>query len=130
MKPKSYTYVRFESVGAYFLVLPTNIGDVLISVNPFRWLDIFGPEIINDYCGRTRIELPPHIYSIAEGAYRNMSMEKENQCVIIRYAVHGGARSSNLLEVANRVLEKRRQPRKLWSTSLKSAGVQRDGCRK
>jgi myosin I len=61
----------------------TNIAEVLISVNPYRWLQIFGPEIIQSYVGKARIELPPHIYSVAEQAYRTMVVEKENQCILI-----------------------------------------------
>lgn len=37
------------------------------------------------YIGRARIELPPHVFAVAESAYRSMVNEKENQCVIIRY---------------------------------------------
>ena len=40
----------------------------------------------NRYVGRSRIELPPHVFAVAEAAYRAMRSEKENQCVIIRYA--------------------------------------------
>jgi len=31
------------------------------------------------------LELPPHIFGIAEGAYRAMKNDNENQCVIISY---------------------------------------------
>ena len=33
----------------------------------------------NSYCGKSRLELPPHIYAIAEQAYRSMMVDKENQ---------------------------------------------------
>lgn len=55
----------------------------MISVNPYQWLQIFGPEIIQSYVGKARIELPPHIYGVAEQAYRTMTTEKENQCILI-----------------------------------------------
>ena len=58
---------------------------MLVSVNPYQFFPIYGTEIIHDYVGRTRVEVPPHIYGIAEQAYRNMIMEKENQCILIRY---------------------------------------------
>ena len=44
---------------------------------------IYGSEVIQEYIGRSRIELPPHVYGVAEAAYRAMLNEKENQCVII-----------------------------------------------
>lgn len=52
-------------------------------MNPYKQIPIYGPEIIKDYVGRSRIELPPHIFSIAEEAFRSMLNEKENQCIII-----------------------------------------------
>ena len=55
----------------------------MISVNPYQWLKIFGPEIIHSYVGKARIELPPHIYGVAEQAYRTMVNENENQCILI-----------------------------------------------
>ena len=64
-------------------IIYTSISDVLISMNPYKWIDIYTPQIVQDYVGRSRIELPPHIFSIAEEAFRTMLNEKENQCVII-----------------------------------------------
>eukprot|EP01097_Dermamoeba_algensis_P012068 TRINITY_DN966_c0_g1_i1.p1 TRINITY_DN966_c0_g1~~TRINITY_DN966_c0_g1_i1.p1 ORF type:complete len:1106 (+),score=323.31 TRINITY_DN966_c0_g1_i1:51-3368(+) len=61
----------------------TAIGPVLISVNPFKKLEIVGPEWIEMYKGKYRHELPPHIYALAEEAYRTMKSEVENHCVII-----------------------------------------------
>ena len=40
-------------------------------------------KILKEYVGRARIEMPPHIYSIAEDSFRTMLNEKEHQCVII-----------------------------------------------
>jgi myosin I len=59
---------------------------VLVSVNPYEFFDIYGAEIMHDFVGRTRVEVPPHIYGIAEQAYRAMVLEKDNQCILIRYA--------------------------------------------
>jgi len=61
----------------------TNIGPVLISVNPFKSLPITDETWIELYKGRFRHELDPHIYALAEETYRAMKGEKENQCVII-----------------------------------------------
>jgi hypothetical protein len=52
-------------------------------MNPYKDLPIYSPEIVRDYEGKSRIELPPHIFSIAEESYRTMLMEKENQSIII-----------------------------------------------
>lgn len=61
----------------------TYIGPVLISVNPFQKLPIYGPEIIEEYKHAFRYENPPHAYAIAEAAYRSIVTERENQCIII-----------------------------------------------
>eukprot|EP01133_Synstelium_polycarpum_P004330 gene4330-5057_t len=61
----------------------TNIGPVLISVNPFRNLGNTGDEYIDAYRGKHAQEVPPHIYQLAESAYRAMKNDQENQCVII-----------------------------------------------
>lgn len=61
----------------------TNIGPVLISVNPFRNLGISGEEYVEMYRGHIAHELPPHVFALAEAAYRSMKDYHENQCVII-----------------------------------------------
>eukprot|EP00013_Stygamoeba_regulata_P028858 CAMPEP_0177646796 /NCGR_PEP_ID=MMETSP0447-20121125/9957_1 /TAXON_ID=0 /ORGANISM="Stygamoeba regulata, Strain BSH-02190019" /LENGTH=1048 /DNA_ID=CAMNT_0019149337 /DNA_START=284 /DNA_END=3426 /DNA_ORIENTATION=- len=61
----------------------TNIGPVLISVNPFKKLNIFTDEYIEVYKGRFRHELPPHVFALAEETYRAMKGELESQCCII-----------------------------------------------
>lgn len=38
-------------------------------------------------------ENPPHIYALADNMYRNMLIENENQCVIIRWALIKTAKS-------------------------------------
>jgi myosin-1 len=60
-----------------------NIGPVLIAVNPFKDLGIAGQDYIDQYKGRFRHELDPHIFALAEETYRAMKNENENQCVII-----------------------------------------------
>tara|TARA_R110002050_G_C8937117_1_gene512370 strand:- start:1074 stop:1568 length:495 start_codon:yes stop_codon:yes gene_type:complete len=61
----------------------TNIGSVLIAVNPYQDLGICTDDWISCYKGRFRHELPPHIFALAEETYRQMKGELVNQCVII-----------------------------------------------
>ncbi|EFA78234.1 myosin IB [Heterostelium album PN500] len=61
----------------------TNIGPVLISVNPFRNLNNTGDDYVEAYRGKHAQEVPPHIYQLAESSYRAMKNDQENQCVII-----------------------------------------------
>ncbi|KAI8146457.1 P-loop containing nucleoside triphosphate hydrolase protein [Fennellomyces sp. T-0311] len=100
----------------------TYIGHVLISVNPFRDLGIYTDAVLASYRGKNLLEMPPHVFAIAESAYHHMSSYKENQCVIIsgesgagkteaakqimQYiaAVSGGGQDSSIQEIKEMVL--------------------------
>lgn len=63
----------------------TNIGPVLISINPYKSLHIYNDEYIYKY-KEAAIEdpqMPPHIYSLAEMACRNMRNESVNACILV-----------------------------------------------
>lgn len=73
---------------------------MLISVNPYKLLPIYSDGIIGDYIGKSRIELPPHIYGIAEAAYRAMKGERDNQCIII-----SGESGAGKTEAAKKIMQ-------------------------
>ena len=41
-------------------------------VNPYKWLPIYSDNVVDMYKGKKRHEMPPHVYAIADAAYRNM----------------------------------------------------------
>ncbi|KAI5120855.1 hypothetical protein M0805_007042 [Coniferiporia weirii] len=78
----------------------TYIGSVLISVNPFKDLGIYTDDVLKSYKGKNRLEIPPHVYSIAETSYYNMNAYHENQCVII-----SGESGAGKTEAAKRIMQ-------------------------
>lgn len=61
----------------------TYSGIVLIAMNPFQRVTLYGPEIIQAYSGRRKGELEPHLFAIAEDAYTAMSSEGQGQTIIV-----------------------------------------------
>ena len=61
----------------------TAIGPVLICVNPFEWLPIYTSKVVNAYNDKPRLDNPPHVYAVAEAAYRAMIADEEPQSIMI-----------------------------------------------
>ena len=61
----------------------TYSGIVLIAVNPFDSVSLYGSESVQKYSGKGRSDLEPHLFAIAEDAYRRMIREKCNQTIVV-----------------------------------------------
>lgn len=61
----------------------TNIGPVVISVNPFKELGNSGADTIRRFLTEAPETLPPHLFSIALNAYRSLVNHAESQSIII-----------------------------------------------
>ncbi|KAG0265799.1 Myosin type-2 heavy chain 1, partial [Linnemannia exigua] len=61
----------------------TYSGIVLIAANPFARVNLYSQDIIQAYSGRRRGELEPHLFAIAEDAYRCMIRDEKNQTIVV-----------------------------------------------
>jgi myosin heavy subunit len=71
---------RWEGGGIF-----TNIGAILVSLNPYTWQDaLYAPDVVSRYQRlRAGEEAAPHIFAIAANAYRGMRDERTPQAIII-----------------------------------------------
>ncbi|XP_077292853.1 unconventional myosin ID [Arctopsyche grandis] len=70
--------LRFQNNRIY-----TYIGEVLVSVNPYKNLDIYGQNIINQYKGREMFEVSPHVFAVADACQRILRQQGKDTCVLI-----------------------------------------------
>ena len=61
----------------------TYSGLFLVTVNPYTPLPIYGRDYINMYKGRHREDTKPHIFAMADEAFRNLVDEGENQSILV-----------------------------------------------
>ncbi|XP_061602443.1 unconventional myosin-VI-like isoform X1 [Cololabis saira] len=62
----------------------TFVANILIAVNPYYDIPkLYSPETIQKYRGRSLGTLPPHVYAIADKAYRDMRVLKMSQSIIV-----------------------------------------------
>ncbi|KAK4189770.1 putative myosin type-2 heavy chain 2 [Podospora australis] len=61
----------------------TYSGLFLVTVNPYTPLAIYTNEYINMYKGRNREDNKPHIYAMADEAFRNLVDDNENQSILV-----------------------------------------------
>ncbi|KAK7904937.1 hypothetical protein WMY93_017544 [Mugilogobius chulae] len=62
----------------------TYVANILIAVNPYYDIpNLYGSEAIKSYKGKSLGTLPPHVYAIADKAYRDMKVLKMSQSIIV-----------------------------------------------
>ncbi|CAH2048834.1 unnamed protein product, partial [Iphiclides podalirius] len=81
-------------------IIYTYIGNVLISVNPYKNLPIYTEEKARLYYKKAFFEAPPHVFAIADNAYRSLVYEHREQCILI-----SGESGSGKTEASKKVLE-------------------------
>ncbi|NXK14484.1 MYO1G protein, partial [Herpetotheres cachinnans] len=61
----------------------TYIGEVVVAVNPYRALALYGPPAVERYRGRELYERPPHLFALADAAYKAMKRRAKDTCIVI-----------------------------------------------
>ncbi|XP_074546475.1 unconventional myosin-Vb isoform X3 [Halichoeres trimaculatus] len=61
----------------------TYCGIVLVAINPYEQLQIYGEEVIRAYSGQNMGDMDPHIFAVAEEAYKQMARDERNQSIIV-----------------------------------------------
>lgn len=61
----------------------TYCGIVLVAINPYQELPIYGADIIQAYRGHSMGELDPHVFAVSEEAYAKLEREKSNISIIV-----------------------------------------------
>ncbi|XP_007421383.1 unconventional myosin-Ia-like isoform X2 [Python bivittatus] len=69
---------RFEHQDIY-----TYIGNVVISLNPYQPLPIYSAKTVEEYKNCNFFAVKPHIYAIADDAYRSLKDQDRDQCILI-----------------------------------------------
>ncbi|XP_023199813.1 unconventional myosin-Ih-like isoform X3 [Xiphophorus maculatus] len=78
----------------------TYIGTLIVSVNPYKDLDIYNKKQMDVYMGVNFFELPPHIYALADNAYHTMLTEFNNHFILI-----SGESGAGKTEASKKILQ-------------------------
>ncbi|XP_060522962.1 unconventional myosin ID isoform X2 [Cylas formicarius] len=70
--------IRFKNGLIY-----TYIGEVCVSVNPYRTMNIYDHSYVQKYKGRELFENPPHIFAIADASHKVMKQQGRDTCIVI-----------------------------------------------
>uniref|UniRef100_A0A8D3BWZ2 Myosin VC n=1 Tax=Scophthalmus maximus TaxID=52904 RepID=A0A8D3BWZ2_SCOMX len=64
-------------------IIYTYCGIILVAVNPYKQLPLYGDAIIHAYSGQNMGDMDPHIFAVAEEAYKQMARNHKNQSIIV-----------------------------------------------
>uniref|UniRef100_A0A6V3LQ19 Myosin motor domain-containing protein n=2 Tax=Lotharella globosa TaxID=91324 RepID=A0A6V3LQ19_9EUKA len=59
------------------------VGPILISCNPYKLLPLYTPSILNNYIKRDNRYLEPHVYAVANRAFRDLVSHSCSQSIVI-----------------------------------------------
>ena len=72
-------YVRYAKDKIY-----TYVANILIAVNPYKDIkNLYSSSTIKSYEGKSLGTMPPHVFAIADKAFRDMKVVKQSQSIIV-----------------------------------------------
>ena len=86
--------MRFQAGKMY-----TRINTLLVAMNPYQWLKIYGEEVMRQYAAATPGTLPPHVYGTAAAAFSGL-VGGNSQSIVI-----SGESGAGKSETAKKVLQ-------------------------
>ena len=87
------TRVRFENDKIY-----TYVGDILVAVNPFKWISGIYDTSVMEQCKGKKLHntsCGPHVFSISEKAFVQMKKTGKSQCVVVSGESGSGKTETN-----------------------------------
>jgi len=60
----------------------TYSGLFCVVINPYKQLPIYGEKHMDNYKGKKKHEVPPHVYAVADNSYRDMLQNKSDQSIL------------------------------------------------
>ncbi|KAL5243514.1 hypothetical protein ACI65C_010924 [Semiaphis heraclei] len=78
----------------------TCIGEVLISVNPYKSLSIYSDKLMLEYYNKNYVEEMPHIFATSAKVFKSLKEYRREQCILI-----SGESGSGKTEASKKVLE-------------------------
>ncbi|XP_026846705.1 unconventional myosin-VIIa isoform X5 [Drosophila persimilis] len=64
-------------------IIYTYTGSILIAVNPYKGINIYNKEYVHKYHGRKMGYSDPHVFALAEAAYKSIVDDQINQSCVI-----------------------------------------------
>ncbi|GMH48612.1 hypothetical protein TrVE_jg14477 [Triparma verrucosa] len=84
----------------------TYVGSILVAVNPFQRIDIYGSSVVKHYKNSVNSSEPPapHVYALSADAYDHMVSGQGNQSVLIS-GESGAGKTETAKKVLNYLME-------------------------
>lgn len=63
----------------------THSGLFTVAINPYKLYPIYTDSVIKRYVNRRRNEVPPHVFSVGDEAYRQLLRDQTSQSMLVTY---------------------------------------------